>query len=77
MAARSASQLSLTVAGIERSQLSAAQRVCPELKAIFLGKLAEELNKDVRAALSQVHREDKDAFAGKKLDAVVRSLDHF
>merc|ERR1712026_546125 len=68
---------SLTVAGIERSQISSAQRICPELKAIFLGKLAEEQNRNVRDALVAVQKEDKDAFAGKKLDAVVRSLEKF
>ena len=68
---------SLSVQGIERSQLVAAQRVCPDLRAFYLGKLAEDLGKDARESLVQVQKEDKDAFQNKKLDAVVRQLEHF
>jgi hypothetical protein len=36
---------SLSVAGIERQQLAAAQRVCPDLRVAYLGKLAESLSR--------------------------------
>ena len=34
---------SLSVQGIERAQLEAAQRVCPDVRAFYVGKLAESL----------------------------------
>ena len=45
---------SLSVAGIERQQLAAAQRVCPDLRAAYLGKLAESLSQDPRKALLEM-----------------------
>ena len=74
---RSALVDSLTVAGIERSQIATAQRTCPDLKAAYLGKLAKGLGRPVREALLEVQKEDKAAFDGKKLDAVMRSLEKF
>ena len=43
---RGAAVDSLSVQGIERIQLAAAQRVCPDLRAVYVGKLAEFLNKE-------------------------------
>ena len=68
---------SLSVAGIERQQLAAAQRVCPDFRAVYLGKLAEGLSQDPRKALLEMQKEHPDAFKGKKIDALVRSLDKF
>jgi len=68
---------SLAVAGIERANLSAAQRRCPDLKAAYLGKLASELGRDPREALLEVRTEDPGAFEKTKLDAVLRSLDKY
>ena len=66
---------SLSVAGIERQQLAAAQRVCPDLRAAFLGKLAESLSQDPRKALLEMRKEHPDAFKERKVDALMRSLD--
>ena len=74
---RSALVDSLTVQGIERTQLAAAQRQCRDQKAAYLGKLAEELGKDPRKELLEAEREDPDAFKVTKVDAVVRSLNHY
>ena len=68
---------SLSVQGIERAQLSAAQRVCPDLRAAYVGKLAESMGRDVREALLECRKEAPDAFKDKKVDAVVRSLKLF
>ena len=68
---------SLSVAGIDRRQLAAAQRVCPDLRVMYMGKLAESLGRDVRQTLLEVKKEAPDAFKDKKVDAVVRSLDKF
>ena len=68
---------SLSVAGIERQQLAAAQRVCPDLRVVYLGKLAESLSQDVRQTLLELRKEAPDAFKDKKIDAVVRTLDKF
>ena len=67
----------LSVAGIERQQLAAAQRVCPDLPAAYTGKLAESLGRDARQALLDVRKEASDAFKDKKIDGVIRSLDKF
>ena len=67
--------LSLSVAGIKRQQLAPAQRVCPDVRAAYMGKLAESLFRDVRQALLDVRKEAPDAFKDKKVDGVVRSLE--
>ena len=74
---RSALVDSLSVQGIERAQLSAAQRACPDLRAAYLGKLAEEMGKDPRSTLLECSKQHPDAFKGKQLDAMIRSLEHF
>ena len=74
---RSALVDSLSVQGVEQTQLVAAQRQCRDLKAAYLGKLAEELGKDPRRELLEAEREDADAFRVTKVDAVVRSLDRY
>ena len=38
---------SLSVAGIERQQLAAAQCTCPDFRAVCMGKLAESMKRDV------------------------------
>ena len=68
---------SLTVQGIERTQLAAVQRICEDLKVVYTGKLAEELGRDPREVLLEAERGDPGAFKRKKVDAVVRSLDKF
>ena len=68
---------SLSVAGIERHRLASAQRVCPDLRAVYMGKLAEHLGRDPRQALLDVKKEAPDAFKDKKIDGVIRSLDKF
>ena len=68
---------SLSVQGIERTQLVAAQRACPDLRAPYTGKLAEFLKQDPRAALLECQKESPDSFKDKKVDSVIRSLDKF
>ena len=54
---RGAAVDSLSVQGIERTQLAAAQRVCPDLRAAYVGKLAEFLGKEPREALLECQKE--------------------
>ena len=68
---------SLTVAGIEKNMLAGKQRVCPELRAIYLGKLAEAQGEDPRKALLAAEKDDPKHFRAKRIDALVRSLDKF
>ena len=68
---------SLTTAGIERTQIAAAQRRCHELRPAYLGKLAEREDKDVRETLLAAQKEDPEAFAKTKIDSIVRSLDKY
>ena len=74
---RSALVDSLSVQGIERIQLSASQRKCPDLAAAYLGKLAEQMEKGPRAFLLDAKKEQPDSFKDKKVDAVVRSLEQY
>ena len=68
----------LPIHGLERAQLSAAQRKCPEVKAAHAGKAAElEGPEAVRKVLQELLVGDRQALNGHELDAVIRSLDKF
>ena len=65
----------LTTAGIERTLIATKQRVCSELRVIYLGKVAEAEGRSVLEAFLEAEKEDPAIFRRKNKASAVKSLD--